>query len=107
MKWLRPNSTADKLLTRFETRSTQRSGAHSRKLSKDDPRLALKQMTIFAIDTNRKWLSMSERIDQDQITAEEEAEIQTLSELLRAMAVVHLLSDLEVPQDVIEAIDFK
>ena len=107
MKWLRPNSTADKLLTRFETRLTQRSGAHSKKLSKDDLQLALKQMTIFAIDTNRKWLSMSERIDQDQITAEEEAEIQTLSELLRAMAVVHPLSDLEVPQDVIEALDFK
>ena len=54
MKSLRPNSTADRLWTRFETRSTQQSGAHSKKLSKDDPRLALKQMTMFAIATSKK-----------------------------------------------------
>ena len=91
---------------RFEARSTQRSGAHSTKLSKDDLQLAPKQMTIFAIATNKKWLSTSVKIAQDQITAGEEAEIQTLLEPLRT-AVVHPLFDLEVLQDAIEALDFK
>ena len=106
MKSLRPNSTADKLLMRFEARSTQRSGAHSTKLSKDDLQLAPKQMTIFAIATNKKWLSTSVKIAQDQITAGEEAEIQTLLEPLRTV-VAHPLFDLEVLQDAIEALDFK
>ena len=91
---------------RFEARSTQRSGAHSTKLSKDDPQLAPKQMTIFAIATNKKWLSTPVKIDQDQITAGEEAEIQTLLEPLRTV-VVHPLFDLKVLQDAIEALDFK
>ena len=91
---------------RFEARSTQRSGARSTKLSKDDPQLAPKQMTTFAIATNKKWLNTSVKIDQGQITAGEEAEIQTLLEQLNT-AVVHLHFDLKVLQDAIEALDFK
>ena len=107
MRSLRPNSTADKLLTRFETKLTQQSGAHSKKLSKDDPQLAPKQTTIFAIVTNRKWLNTFVRIDQDQITAGEEVDIQILLELPRTTDAVHLLSDLKALQDAIEALDFK
>ena len=50
---------------------------------------------------------MSVRIDQDQITEGEEAEIQTLLERLRATAEVHPLFDPKVPQDATEAIDYK
>ena len=47
------------------------------------------------------------RIDQDQITAGEEAEIQTLLELPRATAEVHPLFDPRVLRDAIEALDYK
>ena len=76
------------------------------KSNKDVPQFVPKQMKISAIVTSKKWLNTSVRIDQDQITEGEEAEIQTLLEPRRT-AVVHPLFDLKVLQDAIEALDFK
>ena len=59
-------------------------------------------MKIFVTVTSKKWLNMSVRIDQDQITVGVVVEIQTLTRLQTAVETP--LFDPKAHQD---AIDFK